>query len=35
VGMCQLGALGMALRGHGHEAIVRHYFPQTRIERLY
>lgn len=34
-GMCQIGALGMALQGHNHEAILRHYFPQTRLERLF
>jgi SpoIID/LytB domain protein len=31
-GMCQIGALGMALRGFDHERILHHYFEGVRIE---
>jgi peptidoglycan hydrolase-like amidase len=35
VGLCQIGALGMSLRGMDHESIVRRYFPNAQLERLY
>lgn len=35
VGMCQLGAIGMAQDGADHTAILQHYYPGTRIKRLY
>lgn len=35
VGMCQIGAVGMALAGHDAEAICRHYYPSARLERVY
>lgn len=35
VGMCQLGAIGMAQDGHDHAAILQHYYPRTRLKRLY
>ncbi len=35
VGMCQIGALGMALLGHDYEAIGQHYYPEARLERVY
>jgi stage II sporulation protein D len=35
VGMCQLGAIGMAERGMGHDAILKHYYPGSGIQRLY
>lgn len=31
-GMCQIGALGMALLGHSHERILSHYFQDITIE---
>ncbi len=34
-GMCQIGALGMSLRGIDHERIVTHYFPKADLRRLY
>lgn len=35
VGMCQIGAAMMALNGAKYEKILKHYFPGTRLERLY
>lgn len=35
VGMCQIGALGMAIRGHTTEEILKHYYPGSRIEKIY
>lgn len=35
VGMCQHGALGMAAAGHSYRAILSHYYPSTRLERLW
>lgn len=35
VGLCQIGALGMALQGHDSTAILRHYFPQSRLTTAY
>ena len=35
VGMCQLGAIGMAQYGADHTTILEHYYPGTRIKRLY
>ncbi len=32
-GMCQIGALGMALQGFDHERILQHYFEGVRIEK--
>ena len=34
-GYCQIGALGMALRGYDYRRIMRHYFPQAEIVRTY
>ncbi len=31
VGMCQIGALGMALAGRRADEICRHYYPQARL----
>jgi stage II sporulation protein D len=31
VGLCQVGAYGMALRGEGYRAILAHYYPGTTI----
>lgn len=32
VGLCQYGARGMALAGHDHTAILRHYYPGANVE---
>jgi SpoIID/LytB domain protein len=34
VGMCQLGAFGMAQRRHDYRAILEHYYPGTEIGQL-
>ncbi|MFH1519047.1 MAG: SpoIID/LytB domain-containing protein [Candidatus Omnitrophota bacterium] len=34
-GMCQDGAVGMADNGYNYHQIINHYFPQTKIEKLY
>lgn len=34
VGLCQMGALGMALEGIGYKEIVKHYYPGTRLTTL-
>ena len=33
VGLCQIGAAGMACRGIDHRRILGHYFPGARLER--
>jgi stage II sporulation protein D len=35
VGMCQWGAIGRAQAGQDYEAILRTYFPGTKLARLY
>jgi len=35
VGMCQMGAIGRAERGHDHRAILRHYYSGAETVRLY
>ncbi len=35
VGLCQIGALGMALTGKDVEAICTHYYPKTELQALY
>jgi SpoIID/LytB domain protein len=35
VGMCQVGAIGMAMQGLHHEAILAHYYLGSRLRRLY
>ena len=35
VGLCQIGALGMALNGYTAESILKHYFANTKIEKIY
>jgi stage II sporulation protein D len=35
VGMCQLGAIGMAERGYETTEILKHYYPDSRVRRLY
>ncbi len=34
VGMCQVGAYGMSLRGHRYDEILRHYYSGVEIGRL-
>jgi peptidoglycan hydrolase-like amidase len=34
-GLCQIGALGMALRGHTAEQILSHYFSPMQLHRCY
>jgi stage II sporulation protein D len=35
VGMCQMGAIGMAEAGKEHDAILAHYYPGTHLHSLY
>ena len=35
VGMCQIGAAVMASKGYKCEEILRHYYPNSMVERLY
>jgi len=35
VGLCQIGALGMALNGYSTESILGHYYPGTDINNYY
>jgi SpoIID/LytB domain protein len=35
VGLCQMGAWGMAQRGYTCDAILRHYYPRADIKKLY
>ena len=35
VGMCQSGAISQAWQGYDYNRILQHYFPGTRLERLY
>jgi stage II sporulation protein D len=35
VGMCQIGALGMALQGIDYETICRHYYPESTLAGVY
>ena len=35
VGMCQIGALGMALCGIDYETICRHYYPKAELATVY
>jgi SpoIID/LytB domain protein len=35
VGMCQLGAIGMAEKRNSFREILHHYYPATRLHRLY
>ncbi len=34
-GLCQIGALGMALRGYKYEAILKHYFEDVQLHECY
>ena len=35
VGLCQIGALGMALSHKTSAEILSHYFPSTKIKKMY
>ncbi len=35
VGLCQIGALGMSLKGYTSEQIVLHYYPSSQLKRIY
>jgi peptidoglycan hydrolase-like amidase len=35
VGYCQIGALGMALKGYTASQIIAHYYPGARLEKIY
>jgi SpoIID/LytB domain protein len=35
VGLCQIGAAVMAFTGHGYSEILKHYYPGTRLERIW
>lgn len=35
VGLCQYGANGMARAGHNHDEIIRFYYPNCTLRRLY
>jgi stage II sporulation protein D len=35
VGLCQVGAYGMALSGAAYEDILRHYYSSIILERAY
>jgi SpoIID/LytB domain protein len=34
-GMCQIGALGMALVGYDYPTILHHYFERMTLQRVY
>jgi len=33
VGLCQIGAAVMAVKGYDYNQILKHYYPGTKIER--
>ena len=35
VGLCQIGALNMALKGYSHKQILYHYFLNSKLKKLY
>ena len=35
IGMCQLGAVGMAQAGKSYREILRHYYSASHLDRLY
>lgn len=35
VGMCQIGAASLAVRGYWYDRILSHYYPKTGIEKIY
>ena len=34
-GLCQIGALGMALSNHTTEEILTHYYPNIKLDQIY
>lgn len=35
IGLCQYGSLEMARRGYSYSAIIKHYYPKTKLSKLY
>jgi SpoIID/LytB domain protein len=35
VGLCQIGALGMSLKGFSANEILSHYFPGSKLKKIY
>lgn len=35
VGLCQMGALGMALKGYSYQDILKHYYNKTTLKKAY
>ena len=35
VGYCQIGAIGMSLKGFSAEEIVQHYYPGSKLKKIY
>jgi len=35
VGLCQIGAVGMALQGHSYQEILEHYYPGATLKNTY
>lgn len=35
IGLCQYGALEMARKGYNCEEIIRHYYPKTKLKKIY
>lgn len=35
VGYCQIGALGMSLKGYSTAEIIYHYFPRSQLKKIY
>jgi len=35
VGLCQIGALGMSLQGYDVDQILKHYYPSSRLHKIY
>ena len=35
VGLCQIGAAVMGAKGYSYDKILAHYFPQSKLEKLY
>ncbi len=35
VGMCQIGAMGMADKGYDYKAILKHYYKDVKLEKIY
>jgi SpoIID/LytB domain protein len=34
-GLCQIGALGMSLKGYTTEQILAHYYPGSEYKKIY